>query len=101
MAYVELFLEEPIQAPPEHLLFSVPDNWQHPSCLLGETTMDATEAQKNHNNREDYMEEFRTLEQNWLREHLIECPPLSIGVEHATEGVVGPSSYMSKYVTLG
>jgi hypothetical protein len=41
------------------------------------------------------------LEQNWLREHLIGCQPLSIGVEHATEGVVGPRSYMSKYVTLG
>jgi len=44
------------------------------------------------------MEEFRTLEQNWLRDHL---GTLSIGVEHATKGVVGPRSYMSKYVTFG
>jgi hypothetical protein len=41
------------------------------------------------------------LEQNSLLEHLIGCQPLSIGVEHATEGFVGPRSYMSKYVTLG
>jgi hypothetical protein len=61
MEYVEeVFLEEPIQAPPEHLLFTVPDNWQPPSCLLGETTMDATGVQQHHNNREDQMEEFPT-----------------------------------------
>jgi hypothetical protein len=44
MAYVEeVFPEEPIQVPPEHLLFTVPDNWQPPSNFLEEATMAATE----------------------------------------------------------
>jgi hypothetical protein len=37
MAYVEEIVpEEPIQVPPEHLLFTVPDNWDLPTCFLEE-----------------------------------------------------------------
>jgi hypothetical protein len=47
MAYVEeVFLEEPIQAPPEHLLFTVPDNWQPPSDFREEAFLAATEEQQ-------------------------------------------------------
>jgi hypothetical protein len=43
MTYVEeVFSKDPIKAPPEHLLFTLPDKWQPPSMLLVETTMDAT-----------------------------------------------------------
>jgi hypothetical protein len=42
MSYVEeMFLEELIQVPPEHLLFTVPDNWNPPTCFPGEVTMEA------------------------------------------------------------
>jgi hypothetical protein len=38
MAYVEEIVpEEPFQVPPEHLLFTVPDNWDPPTCFLVET----------------------------------------------------------------
>jgi hypothetical protein len=61
MEYVEeVFPEEPIQAPSKHLLFIVPDNWQPPSCLLGETTMDANGADQHCNNKENQTEEFTT-----------------------------------------
>jgi hypothetical protein len=58
MAYVEeIFPEEPIQVPPEHLLFIVPDNWNPPTCFPGEVTMEATGAQQNHHRGADQMEE--------------------------------------------
>jgi len=44
---------------PRHL-FTIPDNWQPPRYLLGETTMDATRAQQNCNNKEDQMKKFPT-----------------------------------------
>jgi len=43
MAYVEeVISEESIQTPPEHLLFTVPDSWNPPTCFPRETTMHAT-----------------------------------------------------------
>jgi hypothetical protein len=46
MAYVEeIFPEEPIQAPLEHLLFTVPDNWQPTSHFLEKNTSAASEKQ--------------------------------------------------------
>jgi hypothetical protein len=61
MAYVEeVFPEEPIQAPPKHLLFTVPDNWQPPSSLLGEVTKAATVEQQGHNTMEAQLDEFPT-----------------------------------------
>lgn len=38
MAYVEEVVpEEPIQDPPKHLLFIIPDNWDSPTCFMDET----------------------------------------------------------------
>jgi hypothetical protein len=46
MAYIEEIIpDEPIQVPPAHLLFTVPENWNPPTCFPGETTQLAT---KNH-----------------------------------------------------
>jgi hypothetical protein len=71
MAYVEeVFPEEPIQAPLEHLLFTVPDNWQPPSNLLGETTMDATGEQQERNTGEAQLEEFPTC---YIEEEILEA----------------------------
>jgi len=40
MTYVEeVSPKEPIQNPPEHLLFTVPDNWNLPTYLLGEAKL--------------------------------------------------------------
>jgi len=45
MAYAEeIFLEEPIQVPSEHLLFTVPENWNPPTFFPMEVTMEATGA---------------------------------------------------------
>jgi hypothetical protein len=61
MVYVEdVFPKEPIQAPPEHLLFTVPDNWQPPSSLLGEATMAAIVEQQGRSTGEAQLEEFTT-----------------------------------------
>jgi hypothetical protein len=50
MAYVEdIFPEEPVQAPPEHLLFTVPDNWQPTSHFLEKDTSTASEKQPGSN----------------------------------------------------
>jgi hypothetical protein len=32
----EIVLNEPIQVPPAHLLFTVPDNWDPPTCFVDE-----------------------------------------------------------------
>jgi hypothetical protein len=46
MAYIEEIIpDEPIQVPPAHLLFTVPENWNPPTCFPGEITQMAT---KNH-----------------------------------------------------
>jgi hypothetical protein len=61
MAYVEeVFPEEPIQVPPEHLLFTVPDNWQPPSHFLEEDTMVAIEKQQGSDTGEEKFDEFPT-----------------------------------------
>jgi hypothetical protein len=37
MAYVEEIVpDKPIQVPPEHLLFTVPDNWDLPTCFVND-----------------------------------------------------------------
>jgi hypothetical protein len=59
MAYVEeVILEEPIQIPPESLLFTVPENWQPPSSFPEEDTKSATTAHHDTNTMEAKMEEF-------------------------------------------
>jgi hypothetical protein len=59
MAYVEeVTPEEPIQIPPESLLFTVPENWQPPSSFPVEDTKPATTAHHDTNTMEAKMEEF-------------------------------------------
>ena len=49
MDYVEeIALEEPIQVPLEHLLFTVPDNWNLPTCFPGEAKPRAAETPPSH-----------------------------------------------------
>jgi hypothetical protein len=60
MAYVEEVIpEEPIQDPPEHLLFTVPDNWDPPSDFRAEASMPVTKKQHDGEN-ELTQEEFST-----------------------------------------
>jgi hypothetical protein len=62
MAYVEIFFsEEPIQFPPEHLLFTVPKNWNPPTYFPGEVTTETTEPQQNHHREVNQMEEPPTF----------------------------------------
>jgi hypothetical protein len=59
MAYVEeVTLEEPIQIPPESLLFTVPENWQPPSNFPEEDTQSATTTHHETNTMAEKMEEF-------------------------------------------
>jgi hypothetical protein len=61
MAYVEeIFPEEPIQAPPEHLLFTVPDNWNPPTCFPGEAELKATGTPHSFHRKDDQTEEPTT-----------------------------------------
>ena len=60
MAYVEeIFPEEPIQAPPEHLLFTVPDNWNPPTCFSGEVELKAIGTLQSHK-KDDHTDEPTT-----------------------------------------
>jgi hypothetical protein len=61
MSYVEeIFLEEPIQAPLEHLLFTVLDNWNLPTCFLGEVELKATGTLHSCHRKDDQIEEPTT-----------------------------------------
>jgi len=47
MAYVEeVISEEPFQVPPEHFLFTVPDNWNPSSDFREEASIPATAKQQ-------------------------------------------------------
>jgi len=60
MAYVEdIFPEEPIQAPPEHLLFTIPDNWNPPTCFPGEAELKAIGTLQSHK-KDDHTNESTT-----------------------------------------
>jgi hypothetical protein len=59
MAYVEeVTPEEPIQIPPESLLFIVPENWQPPSSFPEEYTKPTTTTHHYTNTMEEKMKEF-------------------------------------------
>jgi len=61
MAYVEdIFSEEPIQAPSEHLLFTVPDNWNTPTWFPGEATIKSTGTPHSFYKEADQMKEPTT-----------------------------------------
>jgi hypothetical protein len=52
MAYVEeIVLDKPIQVPPEHLLFTVPDNWDFPTCFVNDAKPQVLGM--THNHKED------------------------------------------------
>jgi hypothetical protein len=54
----EVIPEEPIQLPPESMLFTVPENWQPPTSLPGEETHAITAAHHSTGTMESRMEEF-------------------------------------------
>jgi hypothetical protein len=83
MAYVEeVSPEEPIQVPPEHLLFTVPDNWNLPTCFPGEAKPRATGTPHSHKEG-DQMEEPTTC---YVEEEILE------GVEATTTSAAGEFS---------
>jgi len=59
MAYIEEeFLEEPIQVPPESLLYTVPDDYLHPSTSKADTCTKAAMESATCVFQEEFPEEF-------------------------------------------
>ena len=88
MAYVEeITLDKPIQDYPEHLLFTIPDNWNPHTNFGNKAKTPATEI--SHSHRENYpAEEFTTC---YVEEEVPCCenaktdPPSGAPPEEATQ----------------
>jgi hypothetical protein len=98
MAFVEEVLpEEPLQIPPEPLLFTVPENWQPSSSLPGEVTKAVTVESQGHST----MEEFPTcyIEEEFPEELLhMASQDAAIAASHNSSRVMGSDTDQEKQV---
>jgi hypothetical protein len=75
ISYVEdIFPKEPIEDPPKHLLFTVPDNWNSPTCFPGEDKLMVTETLHSHN-KDDQTEEPTTC---YVKEEILEATDVRV-----------------------